>query len=63
MSIEGIALEHFISVPQTDLNSTVPSCQRYSVFYSFLYYDIKQDSATTTAHITHFILFLKDKKY
>ena len=35
VSIEGIALDHFSSVPQTNLNSTTPSCQRHAVFQYF----------------------------
>ena len=48
MPIEGIALEHFSSVPKTDINSTTPSCQSHAVFHSFLSDDRKQDSDTTT---------------
>ena len=55
MSIEGIALEHFIAVPKTYINSTKPSRQRYAVFHSILSDDSKQDAATTTAHSKHFI--------
>ena len=51
VSIEGIALESFSAVPQTNLNLTTPSRQRHAVFHSFLSYDSKQDAATTTAHI------------
>ena len=32
------------------------------MFHSFLSDDIKQDTATTTAHIKHYISFLKEKK-
>ena len=62
VSIEGIALEHFSEVPQTNLNSTTPSCQRHALFHSFLSYDSKQDAATTTADRKHLISLLKDKK-
>ena len=62
MSIEGIALEHFSAVPQTNTNSTTPSLQRHAVIYSFLSDDSKQDAATTTAHRKHLISLLKDKK-
>ena len=35
VSIEGIALEHFSAVTQTNLNSTTPSRQRHAVFQYF----------------------------
>ena len=62
MSIEGILLEHFIAVPQADINSSTTSRQRHAVLHSFLSDDSKQDTATTTAHSKQFISFLKDKK-
>ena len=62
MSIEGIALEHFIEVPQTNINSTTPSPQRHSVFHFFKSDDSKQYSATTTENSKHLISFLKEKK-
>ena len=40
MSIEGIALEHFSALPQTEINS---------VFHSFLSDDSKQDAAITNS--------------
>ena len=62
MSIEGIALENFSAVPQTNIYSTTPSRQHHAVFHSFLSDDSKQDSATTTAHDKRLISLLKDKK-
>ena len=41
MSIEGIALEHFIAAPQADINSTTPQRQCHAVFNSFLSDDSK----------------------
>ena len=55
VSIEGISLEHFSTVPQTNINSTTPSRQCHAVFHSFLSDDNKQDAATSTAHIKHLI--------
>ena len=49
LSIEGIALEHFSAAPQADINSSSFPLPRHAVFHSFLSYDSKQDSATTTA--------------
>ena len=63
VSIEGIALENFIELPQTEINSSTKACPRHSVFQSFLSDDSKQDAATTTAHIKHLIELLKEKKY
>ena len=50
MSIEGIALEIFSALPQTNTNSTTPSHQSHAVFHYFLSDDSKQDAATNTAH-------------
>ena len=63
VSIEGIALEHFSSLPKSYANSTTPSHQRRVVFHSSLSDDSKQDAATTTAHSKRFISLLKDKNY
>ena len=61
MPIEGIALEHFSAAPQKDINSYILSRPRHAVFHSFLSDDIKQDAATTTAHIKQLISLLKKK--
>ena len=62
VSIEGIVLEHFITLPQTEINpSTKPSLQ-HEFFHSFLSYHSKQDYATTTAHINSLIELLKKQK-
>ena len=34
--IEGIALEHFSTAPQSDINSSSLTCPRRAVFHSFL---------------------------
>ena len=62
MSIEGIALEHFSALPKADINSNTQSRQLHAVFHSFLSDNIKQDTATTTAHSKLFISLIKDKK-
>ena len=62
MSIEGIVLEHFSSLPKADIHQTTSSCQRHAVFHSCLSGDIKQDAATTTEQRKSFISLLKDKK-
>ena len=62
MYIDGITLEHFSSLPQTNINSTTPSHQRHAVYNYFLYDDSKQYSSTTTVHSKHLISFLKEKK-
>ena len=61
MPIEVIALEHFIAVPQADINSSTPSRQRHAVFHSFISENSKQDAATTTAHSKRLISLLKKK--
>ena len=50
VSIEGIALEHFSALPQTEISSSTKPCTRHAVFHYFLSDDRKQDAATTTAH-------------
>ena len=50
VSIEGIALEKFSALPQTNINPTTSYCQHHSVFHSFIFDNRKQDAATTTAH-------------
>ena len=62
MSIEGISLEHFSSLPHAYINSTTLSNQRHVVFHSFLSENSKQDAATTTTHIKRLISLLKEKK-
>ena len=63
MSIEGIALEHFSTLPKSDINSTAPSRERHAVFHSLLSGDRIQVAATNTAHSKRLISLLKDKKY
>ena len=62
MSIEGIALEHFSSSPQADINLYTLSRPRHAVFHSFLSDDGRQDAATTTAHSKRLISLLKNKQ-
>ena len=62
MSIEGIPLEYFSTLPETDINSTTPSRPRHSVFLSFLSDDNKQDVATTTAHSKLLISLLENQQ-
>ena len=61
MSIEGISLEHFSVLPQTEINSSTKSCPRHAVFHYFLSGDIKQYSSTITLHIKRLIGLLKEK--
>ena len=62
VSIEDIALEHFSAAPKADINSSTLSRPRHAVFHSFLSDDIKQDSATITAHNKRLISLLKNKQ-
>ena len=62
MSIEGIALENFSALTKADINSTTLPHQRYAIFQSFLFYNSKQDAATTNSHSKHLISVLKEKK-
>ena len=62
VSIEGILLDHFNELPQTEINASKKSCPRHAVF-NFFPDDRKQDSATTTAHVKYLIELLKNKNY
>ena len=62
MSIEGITLEHFSALPQTEIKASTKSCPRHAVFHSFMPDDSKQDSATTTALIIFLIELLNEQK-
>ena len=55
VSIEGITLEHFSALPQTEIKSSTKSCPRHAVFNYSPPDDSKQDSATKTAHSNFFI--------
>ena len=50
VSIEGIALEHFSALPQTEINSSTKPCPCHAVFHFFFSDDSKQDAVNTTAH-------------
>ena len=60
VSIEGIVLEHFSALPQTEINSSTKLCPCHAVIHSFLSDDSKQDAATTTAHSNCFIELFKN---
>ena len=62
VSIEGIPLEHFSVLPQTEINSSTKPCPQNSVFRYFFLDDSKQDAATTNSH-RNFLIgpFLKQK--
>ena len=55
VSIEGISLEHFSALPQTEINSSTKSCPRHAVFHSFLSDYNKQNAADTTANRNYLI--------
>ena len=50
VSIEGIALENFIALPQTGIKTSKTLCPRHTVFNYFLSDDRKEDATTTTSH-------------
>ena len=62
MYIQGISLEHFSKLPQTEIISSTEPCSRHAVFHSFLSDDSKQDDVTTTAHINRLIELKKTQK-
>ena len=61
VSIEGISLEHFSTLPQIEINTSTKPCPRHAVFHFFLSDDSKQDATTTTAHRIFLIGLLKNK--
>ena len=63
MYIEGIALEHFSTLPNSVINASTKPYLRYAAFHSFLSDDSKQDAATTTIHSKHLIELLKKENY
>ena len=63
MSIEGIALEKFGALSQTEINSSTKACLHHAVFHSCLSYDRKQYAATTTSHSKSSIEILKENNY
>ena len=62
MSIEGIVLEHFDALTQTEINSSTKPCPCHAVFRSFLSDNSKQDAATTNAHSNCLIELLNNNK-
>ena len=61
VSIEGIVLEHFSALPQTEINSSTKACPHHAVFHYYSSDDRKQDAATTNAHKKRLIELLKEK--
>ena len=61
MSIEGITLENFSALPQTEINSSTKLCPRHAVFHPPPD-DRKQYTDTTTANIKRLIEMLKEQK-
>ena len=62
MSIDGIALENFSALPQTEINSSTKPFPRHSVFHCLLSDYSKQYYSTTTAHRKGLIGMLKEQK-
>ena len=62
VSIEGITLENFSALPNTEINSSTKSCPRHAVFRYFLLDDSKQDAANTNSHSKSLIELLKEQK-
>ena len=62
MNIEGIALEHFSTLPNSGINESTKSCPHHALFQYFLLDDSKQDAATTTSHSKRLIGLLKERK-
>ena len=62
MSIEGVALGPFSTLPQTEINESTKSFQHHAVLHYFLSDDSKQDADTTTSYSKSFIELLKEIK-
>ena len=59
MSIEIIELDHFSTLPFTEINSSTKPYPQHAVFNCFLPDDKKQDVTPTTAHSKFLIKLLK----
>ena len=59
LNIEGIALENFSALSQTEINSFTKVCPRHTVFHSFLSDHSKKDAATITPHSKSLIELFK----
>ena len=59
MSIEIIALEYYIILPNSGTNLPAKLCPRREVFHPFLSYDRKHVAATTIPHIKLLIKLIK----
>ena len=53
--MEGIELEHFHALAQTETSATLQARKCCAVFHSFFSGDRKQNSDTTIAHSKHII--------
>ena len=62
MSIEYIALENSITLPNSGIKLSTKSCLCHAVFRYFLSGYIKQDSATTNSHSKCLVELLKERK-
>ena len=62
MSIKGIPLKYFSTLPKADINTTTSSRQRYEVFQLFLSDDSKPDAATNNAQSKHLTSLFKENK-
>ena len=62
VSIEGIALENFSTLPSSGINISTKSCPRHAVFKYFLSDNIEQDAVTTTPYSKRLIELLKERK-
>ena len=62
MSIEGISIDHFSALPQTEIKLSTKSCPHHAVFQKHLSDDNKQYSDTTTLYRKSYIELLKIQK-
>ena len=62
MSIEGIALEKFSTLPQIEINSSTKPCPNHAVSHYFLSDDSKKDAANTNSYRFFLIELLKEQK-
>ena len=59
MSIDFIVLEHFSTLPNSGINSSIKSLPRHAVFRYFLSDDSKQYAATITSYSKRLIGLFK----
>ena len=62
VSVEGIVMEHFSALPQTEIKSSTKPFPRHALFHYFWSDDSNKYAESTTAHRNRLIELLKNPK-